>query len=83
MRLVLTRDYEMIDLRDQVQVSRMMSLPFRESLLPSASTLAASVPDDSTQRSSSSCVTADAYRHSAHPIVSGANSSLPPPHHRC
>jgi hypothetical protein len=73
----------MIDLGDQVQVSRMMPILSREAHVLSSNTLATSVPDDSTQGSSSSCVTADANRHSVHLILFGANSSLPPPRHRC
>ena len=72
----------MIGLRDQVQVSRMMHSSYRMSA-SWADALATSVPDDATQGSSSSCVTADAKRHSAHLILSSANSSLPPPRRRC
>jgi hypothetical protein len=99
----------MNDLEDQVQVSRMMSLPFRgirivpveqqshqcQMLvrmvpLPSqvmcvvpAEALATSVPNDSTHSHSSSCVTAGALCIDTHSIASDANSSLPPPRHRC
>jgi hypothetical protein len=73
----------MNDLEDQVQVSRMMSLPFRVVRSVPAETLVTSVPDDGAHVNSSSCVTADAISNRAHSIDSGANSSLPPPRHRC
>jgi hypothetical protein len=73
----------MNDLEDQVQVSRMIPFPFREARFVPADTQVTSVPDDGAHVNSSSCVTADAICSRVHSIDFGANSSLPPPRHRC
>jgi len=68
---------------DQVQVSRMMSLPSRAMCLGSTSAPVTSEPVGVAHGFASSCVTANASLLSAHSVIYGANSSLPPPHHRC
>ena len=66
--------------RAQVQVSRMMSLPFRAMSVVPVGTLATSVPERNAHSLFSSPVTAGTIGPGAHFIVSGANS---PPRHRC
>jgi hypothetical protein len=71
----------LIGLRDQVQVSRMLSVPF---LVIVKIWMNARI--SSTGCGACSSLLVYNSRHScfrAHSIVSGANSSLPPPHHRC
>ena len=67
----------------RVQVSRMISLPSAVTGDRLVNSLVTSVPVSDAHGCSSSCVTADAVIISAHFLVSGTNSSLPPPHHRC
>src|ERR1700722_7590176 len=67
----------------RVQVSRMMPLPSRVVCLTSTETSVTSVPDGVAHYSASSDVTASISLLRAHSIITGANSSLPPPRHRC
>ena len=72
----------MSDLRDQVQVSRMMLIPFNViRVIPDGHGI--SDPEGATHNGLLLMRNSRRLCLSAHFIVYGANSSLPPPRHRC